>query len=123
MNIEKGIFRLMVLLSVLSGLTILIAMRENVSNNYYSEKEELIDIKEKKLLHERNLDLDIYYAINRLKEIREVKEKARQEIAFGDVIKHKPMIIFLPIFWFLVGFLPVWAMYFMVYYVIRGFRQ
>jgi hypothetical protein len=126
-NIEKGIFRLVVVLSVLLGLATLISMRGNISNEYYYTKNELIVLNEgAKISAGSKLDMGDF-----IEEV--VKDGDTSDFVLSKnklvkanlsyFVKHKPIIIFLPIFWFLVGFLPIWIVYFMVYYVIKGFKQ
>jgi hypothetical protein len=140
MNVKKGIFRVVVVLSILSGLTTLIIMRGNISNEYYSEKNELISLKERELLDKISLESrwESEYGERKAeivlvmlwpephptrKEKEYIAEQARQEITFLVVITHKPIVILLPILYFLSGFLPVWVVYFMAYYIIRGFMN
>jgi hypothetical protein len=159
MNVKKGVFRLLVVVSVLAGMyTALI----NAFVVRWSLQDICDDVRiilwaeDKKKVYDLNfMDTKTYFVekygtrslifndlivrenkINADKAAYKADEagrKSRGELDLGwdtyeywdfaDVVKHKPQWFLLPLPGFLIGFLPIWIIYYTVKYIIKGFTD
>ncbi len=132
MNLRKGLFRFTLVVSILIGTWVSL---KTYNEQVYSAKPSLA---EQVALHSRewkwnkNLptepkDRELRIAEiwleddDERKEFENLKKQTLENLTDLDVIKNKPIIFLNVTKRFLLGFVPVWIIYYLLYFIIRGF--
>jgi hypothetical protein len=136
MNVKKGVFRLVVVVSVLVGLFVVLfclffgvydELKSGLQlqrNKELSKKQDKYDLDKhkteeinKKKLFAKYYDGD-YLTPEQLREENQEIEHLKRDIIFWNVM-YKSLWLFIPLSSLLIGFLSVWIVYYTFYYTIR----